>query len=90
MAGNNVPQAQSTPAVATATASASALESLDAKITAQGNTIRDLKSKKAAKEAIEAEVKKLLSLKSEFKQVAGKDWDPKGKYKINVCTASGG
>lgn len=54
------------------------IEALDAQITAQGNKIRELKGQKAAKDVIDAEVKALLSLKAEFKKVAGKDWDPKG------------
>ncbi len=59
---------------------ASAAASIDAQITSQGNKIRDLKSQKSSKEAIDIEVKSLLSLKAEFKKVVGKDWDPKGKY----------
>lgn len=51
---------------------------LDAKITAQGGKIRDLKSQKAAKDVIDVEVKALLALKAEFKKAVGKDWDPKG------------
>jgi bifunctional glutamyl/prolyl-tRNA synthetase len=54
------------------------LQKIDSDITAQGNKIRDLKSQKASKEIVEAEVKKLLALKTAFKAVAGKDWDPKG------------
>lgn len=54
------------------------MESLDAQITEQGNKIRTLKSQKAGKDAIDAEVKSLLSLKAQFKEAAGKDWDPKG------------
>ena len=40
---------------------------IDAKIKAQGDKIRDLKTAKSAKDVIEPEVKKLLSLKAEFK-----------------------
>lgn len=56
----------------------SSAASLDAKITAQGTKIRELKSQKAAKDIIETEVKTLLALKAEFKKEVGKDWDPKG------------
>lgn len=73
--GNNVPKIEPVAAISSTN---SALETLDAQITAQGTKIRDLKSKKAAKEVIDAEVKALLALKSEFKNAAGKDWDPKG------------
>lgn len=54
------------------------IATLDAKITEQGNKIRDLKSQKASKQDIDAEVKTLLGLKADFKKAAGKDWDPKG------------
>lgn len=54
------------------------MERIDRQITEQGNKIRDLKGKKAAKPVIDEEVKALLELKAEFKKVAGKDWDPKG------------
>ncbi len=56
------------------------LASLDEQIIAQGNKIRDLKGKKAAKDVIDVEVKALLTLKADFKKEAGKDWDPKGTF----------
>ena len=40
---------------------------IDAKIKAQGDKIRELKSAKAGKDAIDPEVKILLSLKADFK-----------------------
>ncbi|XP_012942923.1 bifunctional glutamate/proline--tRNA ligase [Aplysia californica] len=52
------------------------VKELNDAITTQGNKIRDLKSEKADKASIEAEVKKLLSLKAEFKTASGKDWKP--------------
>jgi bifunctional glutamyl/prolyl-tRNA synthetase len=58
------------------------LGDIDSDIVGQGNKIRDLKAQKASKEPIDTEVKKLLSLKQEFKAAAGKDWDPKGCSKI--------
>lgn len=50
--------------------------SLHDQIAAQGDKVRDLKTKKAAKPAIDAEVKTLLALKAEFKAATGKDWTP--------------
>lgn len=41
-----------------------------------GNKIRDLKSNKANKSIIEAEVKILLALKGEYKLLTGKEWKP--------------
>ncbi|XP_018579674.1 bifunctional glutamate/proline--tRNA ligase [Anoplophora glabripennis] len=46
------------------------------KIASQGDKVRDLKAKKATKAEIEAEVKSLLSLKTEYKSLTGKDWKP--------------
>lgn len=44
------------------------------KIAAQGDKIRQLKSEKADKKAIEPEVQALLALKAEYKKLSGKDW----------------
>lgn len=44
------------------------------KISAQGDKIRQLKSEKADKKAIEPEVQALLALKAEYKKLSGKDW----------------
>ncbi|KAK9886701.1 hypothetical protein WA026_017618 [Henosepilachna vigintioctopunctata] len=44
------------------------------KIAAQGDKVRELKSKKASKPEIDAEVKTLLTLKEEFKKLTGKAW----------------
>jgi len=49
---------------------------LNAKITAQGNAVRKLKDDKCPKADIDAAVKVLLQLKSEFKAETGKDWKP--------------
>ncbi|CAG9813214.1 unnamed protein product [Phaedon cochleariae] len=46
------------------------------RISAQGEKVRDLKAKKAEKAAVEAEVKILLGLKSDYKNLTGKDWKP--------------
>ncbi|XP_033359359.1 bifunctional glutamate/proline--tRNA ligase isoform X2 [Bombus vosnesenskii] len=42
----------------------------------QGDKVRQLKSSKAEKSVIDEEVKKLLSLKSDYKSVTGQDWKP--------------
>ncbi|XP_071491783.1 bifunctional glutamate/proline--tRNA ligase-like [Diadema antillarum] len=52
------------------------VDDLVAKITAQGDKVRKLKSEKAAKESIDAEVKVLLALKAEYKKTTGKDYKP--------------
>ncbi|KAH8417636.1 hypothetical protein KR222_003170 [Zaprionus bogoriensis] len=49
---------------------------LDKQIGQQGEVVRELKAKKAAKEQIDAEVKKLLALKADYKTASGKDWKP--------------
>ncbi|GFU46023.1 hypothetical protein NPIL_628681 [Nephila pilipes] len=49
---------------------------LDQQIRIQGDIVRKLKSDKADKSLVDAEVKKLLKLKSDFKSSAGVDWKP--------------
>lgn len=44
----------------------------------QGNTVRDLKAQKAEKAKVDAEVKTLLALKAQFKELTGQDWKPEG------------
>ncbi|XP_044747370.1 bifunctional glutamate/proline--tRNA ligase isoform X2 [Coccinella septempunctata] len=51
-------------------------ENINEKIIEQGNLVRELKAKKAAKGDIDAAVKVLLSLKAEYKEVAGSEWKP--------------
>ncbi|XP_053794441.1 bifunctional glutamate/proline--tRNA ligase isoform X3 [Vidua chalybeata] len=46
------------------------------KVAAQGDVVRDLKAKKAAKEDIDKAVKQLLALKSEYKEKTGQDYKP--------------
>ncbi|XP_044148274.1 LOW QUALITY PROTEIN: bifunctional glutamate/proline--tRNA ligase [Bufo gargarizans] len=46
------------------------------KVTAQGDLVRDLKTKKAEKAEIDTAVKVLLSLKAEYKQATGQDYKP--------------
>ena len=49
---------------------------VEAKIKAQGDKVRQLKTDKAEKAEIEAAVKTLLELKAEYKAATGKDWKP--------------
>jgi len=49
---------------------------VDEKIKAQGDAVRKLKAAKADKAEIDAAVKQLLQLKSEFKAATGNDWKP--------------
>lgn len=49
---------------------------LSDQIAKQGNLVRDLKSQKAEKPKIDAEVKNLLALKAEFKKLTNTDWAP--------------
>ena len=47
-------------------------------VTAQGNIVRDLKAKKAAKEEVTQAVAKLLELKKEYKSATGSEYKPGG------------
>lgn len=60
----------------TANAASNKTDELDKLIGQQGDLVRDLKGKKAPKDQIDAEVKKLLSLKADYKAASGKDWKP--------------
>merc|ERR1719495_2177878 len=51
-------------------------EMLNARVAAQGDLVRKLKTEKAAKPEIDEAVKKLLALKAEFKAATGLDWKP--------------
>ena len=46
------------------------------KVAEQGDKVRKLKSAKAGKDVVDAEVKILLSLKAEYKAATGRDWKP--------------
>lgn len=46
------------------------------KVAAQGDVVRDLKAKKAAKEDIDKAVKQLLDLKAEYKEKTGQEYKP--------------
>jgi len=60
---------------------ASNTDAIEAKIKAQGNKVRELKTSKAEKPAIDEAVKTLLGLKAEYKAAAGKDWKPPAEPK---------
>jgi bifunctional glutamyl/prolyl-tRNA synthetase len=64
------------PAIASAESEELPAEQLSSKITEQGDIVRKLKSEKAAKEILDAEVKTLLALKAEYKSVTGIEWKP--------------
>ena len=51
-------------------------DKLNEEITAQGNKVRDLKSKKAEKAEVDAAVATLLDLKAKYKAATGTDWKP--------------
>lgn len=71
------PQAQiAKPAADTKSADNKDTEALNQKLIAQGNKVRQLKSDKAGKEAINNEVQVLLELKKEFKSLTGNEWKP--------------
>ena len=54
---------------------------LYAKVTAQGDKIRELKAAKAEKDAIMAEVNALKQLKLQYKQATGQEYVPAGTVK---------
>ncbi|XP_050085553.1 bifunctional glutamate/proline--tRNA ligase [Anopheles aquasalis] len=62
--------------VGSANAGSNAADALNAKITEQGNLVRDLKGKKAPKADIDAAVKELLNLKAQYKTATGSEWKP--------------
>ena len=66
------------PAAATSGATSGNLAVWE-KVTAQGNKIRELKSKKAGKEEIMKEVEVLKTLKAEYKAATGSEYDANKK-----------
>lgn len=61
---------------ATASNNSNKASEVNDEIVKQGNLVRDLKSQKADKAAVDAEVKKLLALKDEYKTITASDWKP--------------
>uniref|UniRef100_A0A803Y886 Bifunctional glutamate/proline--tRNA ligase n=1 Tax=Meleagris gallopavo TaxID=9103 RepID=A0A803Y886_MELGA len=72
--GKSVPLTGDT-STATCTASEDHLVMYN-RVTAQGDIVRDLKAKKAAKEDIDKAVKQLLALKAEYKEKTGQEYKP--------------
>ncbi|XP_043469751.1 bifunctional glutamate/proline--tRNA ligase isoform X2 [Leptopilina heterotoma] len=58
-------------------------EGLSSQIAKQGDKVRDLKTKKADKAAIDQEVKELLRLKGEYKSATGAEWKPSPTPQVN-------
>jgi len=56
--------------------SSNEFDAIDTKVKMQGDKVRELKSSKADKSAIDEAVKTLLALKAEYKAATGKDWKP--------------
>ncbi|XP_061621354.1 bifunctional glutamate/proline--tRNA ligase isoform X1 [Phyllopteryx taeniolatus] len=56
--------------------SSSASSGLYERVAQQGELVRNLKSQKAPKDQVDAEVKQLLALKAEYKQVTGEEYKP--------------
>jgi len=54
---------------------------IDGKIKSQGDKVRQLKTEKAEKAAVDEAVKQLLALKAEFKSATGQDWKPAAEPK---------
>ena len=69
------------PGAASASSSNEVTDVIEGKIKAQGDKVRELKSAKADKTAVDDAVKTLLTLKSEYKAAAGKDWKPPAEPK---------
>ncbi|KAM6324331.1 bifunctional glutamate/proline--tRNA ligase [Aegotheles albertisi] len=57
------------------------------RVSAQGDIVRDLKAKKAAKEDIDKAVKQLLALKAEYKEKTGQEYKP-GNLPVSVTELS--
>ncbi|XP_065535927.1 bifunctional glutamate/proline--tRNA ligase isoform X3 [Lathamus discolor] len=57
------------------------------RVSAQGDVVRDLKAKKAAKEDIDKAVKQLLALKAEYKEKTGQEYKP-GNPPVSVTEPS--
>ena len=76
---NSKPAGASAPAPAAAAAPASGDLALWETVTAQGNKIRELKSKKATKDEIMKEVEILKGLKADYKSKTGSEYDANKK-----------
>lgn len=75
----NVTKQQSTPIVIDSNKSESIAAELESKIKEQGDIVRTLKSSNAPKESINEAVQKLLALKSDYKNITGKEYVAEGQ-----------
>ena len=75
-------KASSPPKENSGSASNNDSDKLNEDIIAQGNKVRDLKSKKAEKAEVDSAVAVLLDLKGKYKASCGKDWKP-GAHKAS-------
>ncbi len=64
------------PSAPTPAANSNNADELNQEITSQGNKVRDLKTNKAEKAAVDAAVAVLLQLKAKYKESTGQDWKP--------------
>lgn len=69
-------KAKSAPASSTTPSAPRDASAVLSSIVAQGDAVRQLKTDKAPKEQVDAAVKQLLALKSEFKQLTGQEYKP--------------
>lgn len=58
------------------------------RVAVQGDVVRELKAKKAAKEDIDAAVKQLLALKADYKEKTGQDYKPGNPPAVAVQNVS--
>uniref|UniRef100_H3AUQ1 Bifunctional glutamate/proline--tRNA ligase n=1 Tax=Latimeria chalumnae TaxID=7897 RepID=H3AUQ1_LATCH len=70
------PKVKSAPAVPISSAASLDACALYDRVAAQADLVRDLKTKKASKEDIDAVVKLLLALKAEYKEKTGQEYKP--------------
>lgn len=77
--GAPAPKAQ----IAPASSNNNKASEVNDQIVKQGDLVRNLKSQKADKAVVDAEVKNLLVLKAEYKTITGSDWKP-GATPCNV------
>ncbi|CAK9815538.1 Bifunctional glutamate/proline--tRNA ligase [Anthophora quadrimaculata] len=64
----------------------SQVDQISESIQKQGDKVRQLKSSKAEKDVIDKEVKLLLTLKSDYKNLTGKEWKPSTTSSVTNVT----
>ncbi|XP_005409334.1 PREDICTED: bifunctional glutamate/proline--tRNA ligase [Chinchilla lanigera] len=70
------PKERAAPPVNKSCATSEASLVLHNRVAAQGDVVRELKARKAAKDDIDAAVKQLLALKAEYKEKTGQEYKP--------------